>query len=1036
MPLEVHQLEINAASGLAQDIDRRVLPTDGRWLRAENVVMNAKGAWTPRNGYQKPASTETYDLPPQSLPVVDWLDTRAGELLAYGIYGQDNLPHVWAWAPNLPAWVRRCDVAPCTFTTSPAATPQTGGWAPQMAVTSTGVRSTLFGALDAAILSGPTAMRLVFKLEDVTTGTVIQDETTLLTGAGWVYCHFALGPVLATVVEDLASQILSLVIYDPATKISTLFPLGIPPIAQFDAAPVEGDATRWALTYTDPATPGVLYVEHRDATGVVVGATTLPVVAQYVGIAALSTVGTAVAYQTAANIVFRALFPDPLAGATDNTAITAAGAVAPFTHLSVAIDDLASCVVLFEATYLGVQACYARGLDAAGTLAGPIQRGVNALATSRVKIINGRAFAALILEADRGGYVWTSVLACVDRYTGLSPNAFQLVGVMSTAASPYGAVGGLGLPTQQWAALSKDVVELALSTFPGPASSRSASANVSRLTFDFSRRQDGLRSQPVEQRGCLYHPGSYAGAYDGESDVEVAFAAPPLVTSAGGGAGGILPGAYLYTAIYEWPDNAGNIVQSAPAPLESYDTSGGPNTQAILTIRTIGLSRMGDPSTGVGKNISIAVFRTLAGGSVFYRLTPPPTIATGVLFNDKTAETVQYTDSISDAGMLALGYGTLYTDGGVQANLPVPGARAVCSWGNRLWLASCEDPRTVYFSKPIVKGEAPGFHEGFVVRLGDSVGGVTAMAPLGTNLLIFTASAIYVVSGDGPNDTGQAGAFNGPRLLVADTGCVDGRSIAVYPGGCIFLSANGLRQVSGEGQISDIGDPIQNETVGASVLRAIVDAPRQRVYSILDYGTSQNQLAVFDYHFGCWTTWRTYGRVAGDPPAPQPGRVFAHCMWNEKHVLSTAEQGILFESGAGEPGLDDLVYPVSTLETPWVHVGGVAGFQRLRRVTVVGEKLSYHSCKLELFVDFNDSAAVQSVTFDAGSASTIEGLPVERLQVHVARQKSAAVKVRISSLPPVAGAIVSSPVGFDLAAVQFEIGVKPPGSRLPTTNKG
>jgi len=142
------------------------------------------------------------------------------------------------------------------------------------------------------------------------------------------------------------------------------------------------------------------------------------------------------------------------------------------------------------------------------------------------------------------------------------------------------------------------------------------------------------------------------------------------------------------------------------------------------------------------------------------------------------------------------------------------------------------------------------------------------------------------------------------------------------------------------------------------------------------------------------------------------------------------------EAGAGEPGLDDLVYPVATLETPWVHVGGVAGFQRLRRVTIVGEKLSYHACKLEFFVDFNDSTAVQSVTFDAGSASTIEGLPVERLQVHVARQKSAAVKVRISSLPPAAGAIVSSPVGFDLAAVQFEIGVKPPGSRLPTTNKG
>lgn len=1035
MPLEVQQLEISAGSGLQQDIDRRILPTDGHWLRAENVVMNARGAWTPRNGYVKP-SDQTYDLPPQLLPAVDWLDTRGAELLAYGVWASgDNLPHAWAWSPYLDAWVRKGDVAPCSFTTSPAATPQTGAWAPQMAVTSTGIRSTVWMSQDAAVLSGPTATRLVLKLEDVATGAVVQDEITFATGAGWVYCHFAMGGTLVTVVEDLASQILSMFLYDPATKISTLVPLGLPPIAQFDAAPVRGDSTRWALTYTDPATPGVLYVEHRDIAGAIVGATTLPVVAQYLGIVALDAVGTAVAYQTAGNVVFRALFPDPLGAATDNTAITAAGAVPPFTHLSVDIDALASCVVLFEGTYLGVQACYARGLDSAGTLAGAIQRCVNALAISRVRIINGRAFAALILEADAGGNVWTAALACVDRYTGLSPNAFQLCGVLSPNASAFGAVGSLGLPTQQWVVLDKDRIELALSTFPGPASAKAAAANVSRLTFDFSRRQPGLRSQPVEQRGCLYHPGAYAGSYDGESDVEDAFAAPPFIRAAGGGVGLIPPGAYLYTAIYEWFDNAGNLMQSAPAPIESYDTSGaGVPSQSVLTIRTLGLSRMGDPSTGVGRNISIAVFRTEAGGSVFYRLTPPPTVGTAALYNDKTAETVTYADNVGN--VLALGYGTLYTDGGILANLPVPGASVVCSWGNRLWLASSEDPRKVYFSKPIVKGEGPGFHEAFVIRLDDSAGGITAMAPLGTNLLLFTASAIYSVSGDGPNDTGAAGSFNGPRLLVADTGCVDGRSVAVYPGGAVFQSANGLRQVTADGQISDVGDPIQNETAGATVLRGIVDAPRQRIYSILDYGTTQNQIAVFDYHFSAWSTWRTYGRATGDPPVPQPGRTLAHCLWNGKHVVSTVDQGVLFEASPGSPGLDDTVFPVSTLETPWVHVGGVAGFQRLRRVTVVGAQLTYHACKLEFFVDYDDTTAVQAVTFDAGSASTLAGLPVERLQVHVARQKSAAVKVRISSLPPAAGAIVTSPVGMDVAAVQFEIGIKPPGSRLPATNKG
>jgi hypothetical protein len=97
--LALQNVELSAMGGLQQDIDKRVLPPDGRWLRAENALMNAKGAWTKRPGYTALSTAIVRSL--QTLALPSWIDsTVAGELLAYARSGVDDLSHVYLWFPT------------------------------------------------------------------------------------------------------------------------------------------------------------------------------------------------------------------------------------------------------------------------------------------------------------------------------------------------------------------------------------------------------------------------------------------------------------------------------------------------------------------------------------------------------------------------------------------------------------------------------------------------------------------------------------------------------------------------------------------------------------------------------------------------------------------------------------------------------------------------------------------------------------------------------------------------------------------------
>jgi len=1023
MPLEIQQLEISPMSGLQQDIDARYLPPDGRWLRAENALINARGAFTKRPGHTALASGVIDPAGWIALP--SWIDsTVAGELLATA-GASDGLPHVYSYSPQAGAWADKGDVCAASAVVVPVASPYVGAVHPQVAIADTGIRSYAWAVYDDdTSVTGSTV--LVTRLEDVRTGAVVVNDRKIATQAPLTFAHFALGNYSATV---WGPGPLHLHLIDTTSFVTTTILLpGIPAtLDRFDAAPFTNDPARFVVAYVDAAAPGTIQFEERDDTGAVLTSSAILTggVVASLSVCARSGVGKAVIFD-AGNGVEGVVYPDP-GGGTGVVFDAGASGV----RVAGCIDGNGRVTAVWNGVSAGVTgSTFAQACDTAGVLLGPIFSSVNATLLSRPYPYQGRVFAlASVVRVGAAGN--TVCLVCLDR-PGDAPYLGTLEGILTRLGSLLGPLAA-AITKQPYGSmvLSGDTtLECALELYNGAAVQTVSTATVAAARLDFARSQASFRGQPAEARGCLLHTGAYLGSYDGLSDVETSFAAAPALNLRPDlGGGGMAAGTYLYVACYEWTDRAGNLHRSEPC-LPVSITVPGPNDAVDIDITTLCLTRRGNDADGEMRDVTVALFRTTNAGELFYRLTPPKASEVDAIINDKTVNTVTYKDVLSDAGLVALKFGFVYTDGGTLGNSPVETAQAVCVHGGRVWVGC---GTLLWFSKILIEGEAPGFNEQLTLSLSDSPDGITALASLSDKLVVFTRSRIYYVSGQGPNDTGNAGSFAGPYLVTADTGCVDGRSVVVYPGGCIFQSANGLRVINAGLVVEDIGAPVQDETRGATVFRAVVDSARQRVKFLLDYGTSVNRYVVFDWHMNAWTTEVAYGRSGGDPPAPSPTSARAFTLWRGKWVQATSYSGLMVESDPTETGTDAGEFFPMTIETPWIHVGGISGFQRVRRMTVTGEKLSAHVLHADLSVDY-DPAIVQSVSWSAGLVAPIEGLPVERVQAHIARQKSSALRVRIYDSP--VGTSTVSPDGYELAALQFELAVKPAGARLPTTNKG
>lgn len=589
---------------------------------------------------------------------------------------------------------------------------------------------------------------------------------------------------------------------------------------------------------------------------------------------------------------------------------------------------------------------------------------------------------------------------------------------------------------------------------------------VDSVSIDFDQPLPG-HWVTVDVQGCKLITGGQTSWFDGERTIELGFIDWPKIAGGtiGIGTGTLMgpaaPGTYVwnYAFHWEWFDAQGNVHRSrvAYAEVDASDpayVAFGPMV-FMFTAYPLGLSVLNEDtfrlSTGGNPTIGpyLVAHRTLVNSpGPFYRLVPFYTGGTvGASLNDCN-NTISFQDERSDAAVQALGYGFLYCEGD-RENYPAPPSHAACLHRNRVWLVSSDDPRVIWYSAPLVANEAPRFSPELTFRVDQSPDAATALASLDDLLIVFTRSAIYAVAGDGPPRVGATDSLS-VFPVATDVGCLDSRSIVVYPNGVLFQGPGGFYEVArGAKGVKPVGQAMQQIMADDPDVRgAVLDRSRGLVIwcvrpsqTVIDDEADQGleegeHFIVFDYTHGAWFTWRLADREAGAPD------VRGHCLYNGVHLL-VDETGVLAESREYDFADSYLTgsWVTGVIETPWLHLSQIGGFQRVWRTAITGERKSPCDVTIATFRDDDPTSIVETKTW-----STDDTTPrIARLQLHHAQQRCRSIRLRLTDAPSSTDVAPPGGVGgthggmyrsgLALSGILLQIGVKQGADKVPAASK-
>lgn len=539
---------------------------------------------------------------------------------------------------------------------------------------------------------------------------------------------------------------------------------------------------------------------------------------------------------------------------------------------------------------------------------------------------------------------------------------------------------------------------------------------VALVDLDFTGQ---ARYLTAELAGNLLVAGGVLHAYDGVNLVEHGFHLFPegLTSSTSAGAGSIDAGSHSWRAVYEWTDAQGRIHRSSPSEVETVVSVA--NDRTTITIPTLRLTAK--------SNVRVAVYRTVAAGSVYYRL---GTIA-GTTLNDTTTDSVSYIDSATDASII--GNEILYTDGASGSELPniaPPSSSAICSHRGRIFLVTGRD--RISFSKQVADGYPVEFNDALYLLPDARGGALVAVASMDDKLVIFREHAIYFTTGDGPSDTG-AGGFPEPVLITSDAGCSEVRSVVLTNAGLMFKSSKGIYLLDRSLAVTYIGAAVEDWN-GLTITSANMVPNTNEVRFTTSGTVTVDNVAqyaptlVYDYAFGQWATFTNY--AAADAT-----------VWGTTFVRVQSNGKVYKEDRTAYD--DDGSHVRLRLTTTWMSLGGVQGFKRLYRVLILGDYKSAHTLRCRIGYDFspgwefdediNAETAVGAGTWgssDTWGSDAVWGgaAPVDWFQARPGKQKCSSVRLCIEDVQT-----ETATEGLTIANIALLAGVKRGTQKLSAT---
>ena len=523
---------------------------------------------------------------------------------------------------------------------------------------------------------------------------------------------------------------------------------------------------------------------------------------------------------------------------------------------------------------------------------------------------------------------------------------------------------------------------------------------------------DGLAAfrHPRELGGTMFVPGGILNRDDGVAVEQATFhfypEAPTMVPSATGSM--TAAGAYLYRIIYSRKDAIGRVSRSAGS-VPAAVTLGGGDGRVTLTLQ--------NPRMPISDQfqIIVEVYRAgpAAAGATGYNKVGE-VLAAPVLGGD----TLTFIDTMSDVAA-ATGE-TAYFTGNVLENFLPPSHNLLEVNGGRVGVVSAEDSTEFWPSKEYKPGAGIGFNPLLAIRVtGDGYGAITALAAMDGRWIIFKSSAIYVISGDGPNDVGQGG-FNAPQAVSLSIGTTRPGSVVATPDGIMFQSSVGGVYLLSRGlALTYVGAPVEKYTLS----EALADTTEDIVDASLAAGTTQvrfvqasGRCLVWDFHHKMWCTFQlrvdTNGVASTVVACANPPTGWCYALADGSVMQETL--GIYSDVNVTTTAI------VPRIGFPQVNLAGLNGFQRVYAVELEGEYVGDHTLQVSAVYDLG-------VSTEPTRSKAITAGPYQ-YETMLASPKCSTVQITLTA------ALAAGSGAFRLSGMSLLVGIKR-GSVIPYTKR-
>lgn len=529
-----------------------------------------------------------------------------------------------------------------------------------------------------------------------------------------------------------------------------------------------------------------------------------------------------------------------------------------------------------------------------------------------------------------------------------------------------------------------------------------STANLEAVVVDFA---DARKLASVPFGDVMVLSAGVPSYYDGTQLSEVGFLHPPTIattvtTWAPGAPGGkVLPGTYSCFVVWRAVDARGNVHVSDISNIETLVIAADSTVQVDLHPLVITARDKG--SSSVFSSVRAVLYTTRLNGSTFYETDDGPcsSIAAGLvksLFFDADRNRLFYTQpGVPGASLF---------------RYAPPALRSIVQHNGAL-AGVAEDGRTIWFSGLHLAGEGPWFHPAFVAYV-DDLSPINALASMDGRLFAFTATGIWTIDGNGFSDNGEGG-YGPPTRIAADAGCTNERSVVVTPVGILFESELGIALLSRAGQVSWFGRVVE-DTIRAygTITSAVMVRPLGEVRFTLRGSGVTSAWVTWNYLDNLWTVSiprSDVGPIVHAAMVQHDGESLWHAIRSDGLLIRDTDYGRDY----GAPP----VYVPTLVETAWIKIAGLQGFQRIWRVQALLKRISPAGLRISLSYDYDDTPTEARTWTDAEAWAVTEGA----FEIHCKRQKCTAIKVRVECLEPVE---FTSGGSFEYLGLRLVCGVK------------